>query len=235
MLLDWGGAESTWSAQAASALNNAFSDATTKHAITIVVASGDNGATDGVNGQRTVDFPASSPWVLSVGGTTLNAQGGKILSETVWNAGGTGLGATGGGVSNIFTQPDWQKDAHIPPFFGRTGRGVPDVAADANPGTGYLVRVDGQSMVVGGTTGASPLWAGLIALINQGIGHNIGFADPALYQTIGPSGVLNDITQGNNSVNGVQGCTAGKGWDYCTGWGSPDGVKLMDAFRKLPH
>ena len=235
MVIDWGGPETSWTQAASIALNNALQDATTNHRITVVVACGDSGTTDGVTGTRAVDFPCSSPWVLGVGGTTLKAVGGKMASETVWNDSQSNEGASGGGVSSLFPEPVWQSGAHIPPFFGKSGRGVPDVAANADPKTGYIVRVDGQTTVIGGTTAAAPLWAGLIALINQGIGHNLGFINPPLYQTVGPGGALNDITQGDNTVGSVQGCTAVPGWDYCTGWGSPNGVKLLDAFRRIPQ
>jgi len=230
LLIGWGGPEKSWSAGELKALDDALADAA-NHQITVVVASGDNGATDG-GPSRAVDFPASSPWVLAVGGTRLNVRDGKVISEVVWNATSKGSGATGGGVSDVFHQPDWQSKAHIPPLLGQAGRGIPDVAANADPETGYILRFDGQTTVIGGTSMTAPLWAGLIALLNQGLGRRLGYMNPVLYASVGPSGAFNDITQGNNSTPTVPGCTAGPGWDYCTGWGSPNGSKLLEAFRK---
>ncbi len=148
--------------------------------VTITVAAGDNGSSDGASGNN-VDFPASSPHVLGCGGTTLEGSGTTISSETVWNDGSAG-GATGGGVSNDFALPDWQANAGVPASTSASGgRGVPDVAGDASPETGYNILVDGQQEVVGGTSAVAPLWAGLIALINQQRGTPVGFVNPTLY------------------------------------------------------
>jgi Subtilase family len=228
--IGWGAPEKTWTAGSLHALDDTLHEAATRQ-ITVVVAAGDSGPTDG-SGARAVDYPSSSPWVVSVGGTRLNVRGDKVLSEVVWNQNKESYGATGGGVSHVFPQPDWQFKAHIPPFYGQNGRGIPDVAANGDPSTGYLVRVDGTSTVMGGTTAATALWAGFVALINQGVGRNIGYINPILYQAIGPSPAFNDITVGNNSMPGVEGGKAGPGWDYCTGWGTPNGTKLLEAFRK---
>lgn len=181
--------------------------------ITICAASGDSGATDGdAQGMLTVDFPSSSPFVLGCGGTKLPRQG----SETAWNDGAQG-GATGGGYSTHFTRPDWQTGNT------RTGRGVPDVAGDADPATGYNVTVDGQDTVVGGTSAVAPLWAGLIALVNQSVGRNAGFVNPILYAN---PGALTDIVTGNN--NGYQ---CGPGWDPVTGLGTPKGSAVLAAIK----
>jgi kumamolisin len=165
-----------------------------------------------------VDFPASSPNVLGCGGTELFASGATISSETVWNEGTNS--ATGGGVSSTFPLPDYQKNVKLPAAF----RGVPDVAGDADPNSGYQVRVDGQDMVIGGTSAVAPLWAGLIALINQKLGIPVGFLNPLLYGSLSGKNLFNDITSGNNGAY-----AAGPGWDACTGWGSPDGSKLLKA------
>ena len=92
-----------------------------------------------------------------------------------------------------------------------------------NPGT--------WSTQVGGTSASGPLWAGLITLINQGLGRKVGYINPLLYNKLGPDGVLRDIIEGDNGADGVKGYTAGPGWDACTGWGSPSGRKLLAAFR----
>ena len=150
--------------------------------------------------------------------------GSTIHSETVWNEGSHS--ATGGGVSAFFPLPAYQAHANVPPASGtqHVGRGVPDVAGDADPATGYQVRVDGQNMVIGGTSAVAPLWAGLVALINQKLGHPVGFLNPLLYGALAGRGLLNDITTGNNGAY-----SAKAGWDACTGWGSPNGAKLLQA------
>jgi kumamolisin len=220
--ISWGSAESSWTAQAMSAMDSAFQAAATM-GITVCVASGDNGSSDGQTGDQ-VDFPASSPHALGCGGTSLHASSTAINSEVVWND-GAGGGASGGGVSNFFPTPTWQtgKKAH------KTGgsstalpkRGVPDVAGNADPDTGYNVRIDGTDTVIGGTSAVAPLWAGLIARLNQNLGTPVGFLNPALYDH--PQ-ALRDITQGNNGDY-----EASKGWDACTGLGCPDGQALSGA------
>jgi kumamolisin len=224
--ISWGGPESTWTAQATTNFDAAFADAATL-GITVTVAAGDNGSSDGVtDGLAHVDFPASSPHVLGCGGTALTASGATITSETTWNDGSSG-GATGGGISDVFALPSWQANAGVPHSVNpgaRVGRGVPDVAGDASPETGYQIYVDGQSAVFGGTSAVAPLWAGLVALLNQSLGKPVGFLNAALYA--GKETGLHDITTGNNGAY-----TAGTGWDACTGLGSPDGAKLLAALR----
>jgi len=216
--ISWGGPESAWTQQAMQAFDQAF-QAAAALGVTVCCAAGDNGASDGVNdGQPHVDFPASSPFVLACGGTRVQASGASISNETVWNDGPSG-GATGGGVSRIFAKPTWQSSANVPSTGGPTGgRGVPDVAGDADPATGYDVRVDGVDTVIGGTSAVAPLWAGMIALVNQLKGRSVGYLNPKLYAT---PGSFHDITEGNND-----GFTARPGWDACTGLGSPIGSKL---------
>ncbi len=219
--ISWGGPESGWTKASMTSIDNACKSAGAL-GITITVASGDNGSSDGVSGGgNNVDFPASSPHVLACGGTKLVGSGTKITSEVVWNDGAQG-GATGGGVSNVFALPTWQKNAKVPKPSGKTGgRGVPDVAGDASPTTGYNILVDGSKQVVGGTSAVAPLWAALIARINQQIGKPVGFINPTLYTS--PS-ALHDITSGNNGS-----FKAGPGWDACTGVGSPIGTAVAQA------
>jgi len=218
--ISWGAAEANWTAQAMNAL-----DATCQSAaalgITITVASGDNGSSDGVtDGANHVDFPSSSPHVLACGGTTLKGSNGAITSETVWND--QNGGATGGGVSGTFALPTWQSSADVPkPTSSTGGRGVPDVAGNADPATGYTIRVDGQTMVIGGTSAVAPLWAGLIALANQQNGKTAGFINPAIYATKARP-AFRDITQGDNGA-----FKADSGWDACTGLGSPIAPQLI--------
>ena len=220
--ISWGGPESTWTAQATSALDAACQSAAAL-GITITVASGDNGSSDGVAGTANhVDFPASSPHVLACGGTKLITSGTAITSEVVWNETAANEGATGGGVSTVFPLPAWQDGAGVPAATDAAGgRGVPDVAGDADPETGYEVRVDGQTLVIGGTSAVAPLWAGLIAVANAGSKTTAGFINPLLYAS---KGVARDITTGNNGA-----FAAKAGWDACTGLGSPDVAGLLAA------
>jgi kumamolisin len=218
--ISWGGPESSWTAQAMTALDAACQSAAAL-GITITVAAGDNGSSDGATGNN-VDFPASSPHVLACGGTKLTGSGSTITSEVVWNEQASGEGATGGGVSNVFALPSWQANAKVPAPSGSTGgRGVPDVSGDADPVTGYQVRVDGQSLVIGGTSAVAPLWAGLIALNNQQNGKSAGFIQPQIYAAKAASG-FHDIVSGNNGA-----FSAGPGWDACTGLGSPIGATII--------
>jgi len=224
--ISWGGPEDSWTEQARNAMLAACTDAAAV-GVTVTVAAGDDGATDGVaDKQLHVDLPASLPPVLACGGTRLNASNGKISSEVVWNELANNEGATGGGVSRLFPIPSYQSAAGVPlqPETKFAGRGVPDVAGDADPVTGYLVRVDGKNTVIGGTSAVAPLWAGLIALLNQQLGRPVGFVNPALYK-IGTS-AFRDITTGNND-----GYTAAPKWDACTGLGSPNGTALLKALR----
>jgi kumamolisin len=219
--ISWGGPESSWAQQSLTALDQACQSAAAL-GITITVASGDNGSSDGVtDGANHVDFPASSPHVLGCGGTKLVASGSAISSEVVWNETAANEGATGGGVSAVFALPTWQASSKVPLAGSFAGRGVPDVAGDADPSTGYTVRVDGQTLVIGGTSAVAPLWAGLIALNNAQNKTTAGFLQPIIY-TAKATSAFGDITSGNNGA-----FTAGPGWDACTGLGSPIGTALI--------
>jgi kumamolisin len=149
-----------------------------------------------------------------------------VVSGVVWN-GWPGDGAGGGGISIEFAVPSYQTSVTMPDNVdtGTPGRGVPDVAGDADPQTGYSILVDGNQESVGGTSAVAPLWAGLLALINESLGQPVGFVQPRLYQASSAAG-FHDITQGNNGAY-----TAGPGWDACTGLGSPDGSALVAALR----
>jgi kumamolisin len=227
--ISWGQSEDDWTAQARTAMNTALQDAATL-GVTVTIASGDNGSTDGAgDGALHVDFPASSPFALACGGTTLAGTGSKISSEVVWNETASQEGATGGGVSNAFALPSYQSKVGVPanPETEFVGRGVPDVAGNADPVTGYRVRVDKQNVVVGGTSAVAPLWAALIALINQKLGTPVGFLNPKIYP-LGET-VFHDITSGNNDDSGLGQYSAKAGWDACTGLGSPNGAALLSA------
>lgn len=221
--ISWGAPEVNWTAQAMLALDQAFQEAAAV-GVTVCCAAGDSGSSDGVaDGQPHVDFPASSPFALGCGGTRLSSSGTAITSEAVWND--PGDGATGGGVSRQFALPSWQANAAVPssPKAGFKGRGVPDVAGDASPASGYSVLVDGLSTTLGGTSAVAPLWAALCALINQRKGKPVGYLNPVLYRLMG-QGAFHEITQGNNGAY-----SAGPGWNPCTGLGTPNGTQLMNA------
>ena len=224
--ISWGAAEVNWTQQSLNAFNQAFQAAATM-GVTVCVAAGDSGSSDGVtDGKVHVDFPASSPYALACGGTKLNVdKTGRRTDEIVWHESNTS--ATGGGISDIFPLPQYQTKAQIPVSIdsNKRGRGVPDIAADADPVTGYNVLVDGRQMIIGGTSAVAPLTAGLIALINQKLNRNVGFINPKLYDN---PNVCYDITQGNNITAGQKGYNAGVGWDACCGNGVLNGVELMD-------
>ncbi len=232
--ISWGGAESTWTNQSLQGYDQAFQDASLL-GVTVCCASGDDGSVDGqTDGKAHVDFPSSSPHVLACGGTRLESTGGKIQNEVVWNH-GPGLGASGGGVSDFFPLPDFQKNATVPVSVNPThfqGRGVPDVSGDADPATGYQIRVDGKDAVFGGTSAVAPLWAALIALMNQHLKAPAGYLNPVIYGPLtgGPIKGFRDIVSGNNGAY-----TAGPGWDACTGLGSPDGTALQAALATRAH
>ncbi|MGN6378732.1 MAG: S53 family peptidase [Gaiellales bacterium] len=220
--ISWGMAEENWSEQTRNEMDQAFQDAGTL-GITVTAASGDDGSTDNQpQGAPHVDYPAASPWVLGCGGTQLEAANGTISAETVWDDLSANGGASGGGISHLYSQPDWQSANKVQRAdTGGEGRGVPDVAGNACPSTGYKVRVDGQDTVVGGTSAVAPLWAALTARLTQGLNTSIGFMQPFLAAR---SGWSRDITEGSNGAY-----DAGAGWDPCTGWGSPNGQAIMSA------
>ena len=222
--ISWGGPETAWTAQARNALNSACQDASTM-GVTVLAASGDDGSSDGsTSGTPTVDFPAASPYVVGCGGTKLKISGSAISSESAWNDLSANEGATGGGVSEVFALPTYQQTAKVPKAPNNfVGRGVPDVAGNADPETGYNVIVDGQQTVIGGTSAVAPLWAGLFALINQSLGANVGYVNALLYSAKAEA-TFHDVTAGNNGNY-----SAGPGWDACTGLGTPNGAALLAA------
>jgi kumamolisin len=237
--ISWGQSEDSWTAQGRIAMDAAIADAAAM-GITVCVASGDNGSGDAVSdGQSHVDFPASSPHALGCGGTKLiaNPSTGVISSEVVWNETAANEGAGGGGVSDHFAVPSFQANAGVPARVARSaavseaaaaagGRGVPDVAGNADPVTGYQVFSGGQAQVVGGTSAVAPLWAALVSRLAEATGQRFGLIQTLLYAGISPGTAVdgfNDITSGNNSAY-----AAGPGWDACSGLGSPDGTALLN-------
>src|SRR5205807_1982019 len=210
-----------WTAQVMDEVDLMFKEAANL-GITVIVAAGDDGSEDNIDdGVPHVNYPASSPYVLSCGGTTLIAQNGQRQSEVVWGFGarsdGRGHGSTGGGISQHFPRPSWQAQAGIEPHPGTgfAGRGLPDVAADADGRTGYWMLIGGEMQPNGGTSAAAPLWAALIARINQKLGSSqrVGYFNPLLYASLGAGGAFHDITAGSNDTHGSLGAySARAGW-----------------------
>jgi subtilase family serine protease len=227
------------------------------HHVTVVAATGDAGAAgepcaliDALSGgvsssftpRKEVVLVASDPLVLSAGGTTLDASRttGAWIGETTWGLPdgdpGTGFQASGGGFSHLFRRPSYQNDvAGIGAY-----RGVPDVAADANPNTGFPVVTsnNGPGYTIsahGGTSASAPTWAGIIALADQYAGHHLGLVNSAIYQIARSAHyhqAFHDITAGNANTaefprGTITGYRAAPGWDPVTGWGSPNAQVLV--------
>lgn len=233
-----------WSQAALTAINERLSAAATL-GITVCVSSGDDGSGDQMPGHRAhVDFPSSSPFVLSVGGTMITGGPSSALEQAWWQPPGrrtrAGGGSTGGGVSVLFARPDWQ-DVKVQSLNPGSidGRVMPDIAALAGPPF-YDLTLLGQDSPNGGTSASAPLWASLIARINAALpaGNRQRFATPLLYQAgangqpRGRSG-CRDITLGQNASHPDPGvgyqCQAG--YDAVTGWGTPDGGALLQALQ----
>jgi kumamolisin len=243
--ISWGFAEDAdiWTTQAMTQVNEALK-AAALIGMTVCVAAGDDGSSDGItDGMAHADFPSSSPYVLAVGGTTIPRKKGNG-GDIVWKE-GDGLrahrgGSTGGAVSAVFPRPSWQSAITIDPVNPGAieGRVIPDLSANADwNASPYLLVVDGQAQPNGGTSAATPLVASMIALINAGrpAGKPVGYLTPVLYQggangggTIGQIGCV-DVTSGNNVTDKVGGFSAGPGYDAASGWGVPDGQKLAAA------
>ena len=224
LAISWGSAERFWNAGVRDATEAALADAV-QASMTVIVAAGDELASGGLlDGTANVFYPASSPHVLSCGGTRALLDQRGLASEEAWNDGTAG---TGGGISQIFPVPTFQSNVALPPSAngGGAGRGVPDVAGAAAGTPGYRIVLDGREIVKDGTSAVAPLWAALIALANAGRGSPVGFVNPTLYSD--PS-LFRVVTAGNNRVNGV-GYDAGPGWNACTGLGTPKGAEIIAA------
>jgi kumamolisin len=254
--ISWGSPEAEWTGQTLNAFDEAFADAAAL-GITVFAASGDQGSADRLQYVRTstgqlrpnpaydgkahANFPSSSPNVTACGGTRLIADGGAIANETAWND-GDGW-ATGGGVSDIFAVPSWQQDVGIPTSINpgeRVGRGVPDVAGDADINTGYKIFVDGKEATIGGTSAVAPLWAGITARLNQADGRPVGFLNPKIYSATAKA-CFRPVTQGDNAISAsgeqpeTRGYDAGPGWNACTGLGTPVGMELRELLAGAVH
>ena len=229
----WGLCEPYEGSSAAQAENTLYQEAATQGQ-SIFSAAGDDGSSDcSTRGGLAVDDPASQPYVTGVGGTDLTSL---TPAETVWNGGCSSACAGGGGISTFWQMPSWQQGNGVingnssgSPCGATTGsycREVPDVTASADPSNGYRVYYKGSWIAIGGTSGAAPLWASLVALINSGCAP-LGFLNPRLYQY--PAD-LHDITSGNNHISRFVAAgdyTASTAYDLASGLGSPNAVSLF--------
>ena len=200
--ISWGQCETSSASSTMSSTDSALAQGTAE-GISFYSASGDSGSDDCGDGTTAVDYPASSPDVSGVGGTTLTVSGGAWSSESAWSG-------SGGGVSAVYSNRD-----------------VPDVSADADPNTGYAIYSAGSWVEYGGTSCAAPVWSGLTALFDAKSGSNAGNLDSAFATVGGGSSygsAFNDITSGSNGAY-----SAGTGYDEVTGWGSPQGAGLYTA------
>ncbi len=232
--ISWGGPESTSDQQGINAFHEIFVAAAAA-GVTVCVASGDHGTADldaqDWDNKIHVDHPAVDDLVLGCGGTQITAQG----ADVVWNDGtpfdvnvpGGGGWASGGGISEVFAVPSYQTTANLPVSIdsGKSGRGVPDIAMSA---TNYFTRVDSSEGASGGTSAVAPLMSALVVLLNQAKKKNVGFLNPFLYANVA-KGVVHDVTVGTNAItNTVKGYNAGRGWDACSGLGTPDGTAILN-------
>jgi kumamolisin len=223
----WGAPEDRWTPAAMNAMDRAFQMGAVRGMVHSVAA-GDNGSTDARgDGRQHADHPASAPHAVGCGGTRLLAERGSRVSEEAWNELSAGQGATGGGVSEHFAVPRYQSGAGLRPTSandGTAGRGVPDVAGNADPLTGYVIHHRGLDSVVGGTSAVAPLWTALFAAVSASTGHRLGNVLPALYgaRAVG----FTDVTTGDNGAY-----RADRGWDPAPGLGVPSGRGLCAALK----
>lgn len=231
--ISWGVTEDWWRLEAIQTLNKLF-EAASRLGITVCAASGDDGCATDVDGHCRVVFPASSPFVLACGGTHFAPDGVEI----VWNE-GSGC-ASGGGISDRISRPSWQPritevpSSHLPsrrdPSFD--GRQLPDVSGLA--GHSFNVYAGGiYRNFVGGTSAVAPLWSALIARMNEGLRNRgfppVGHFHPRLYREQVIQNSFRSVTSGHNDPFVRKGYVAHQGWNFCAGWGSPDGMKLLEA------
>jgi subtilase family serine protease len=227
----WGICEADQSPTTAAAESTLFQEAAAQGQ-TILASTGDLGSNDCSDHRQSVDDPASQPWVTGVGASSIHATG-----ETVWN---NSYGATGGGVSTVWARPAYQAAAAQSESSvscgaaGTTCREVPDVTANGDPNTGYVIYYNGQWNTMGGTSISTPTWAALTALADSSpacAGHPVGFANPALYKLAGTAYGANfgDVTSGANGYDNVTGFSAGRGYDMASGLGTPNARSIVPA------
>jgi len=218
----------TWSQAAIDAVSATFQDAAML-GITVFAATGDYGSSCGQgDGMAHVLYPGSDPWLTACGGTSISNVSGNTFTEDTW-------ASTGGGISVIFPKPTWQAWAGIPASAnpgGHIGRGIPDVAGNADPSSGYeLILYGSPNGPWGGTSAVAPLYAALVALLNANMGEPVGYMNYNLYSFAGTN-VYRDIHDGiSNASGGAPGYKSGPGWDACTGFGSVNGTALWYALE----
>lgn len=233
--ISWAGSELGYAQQEIMELNNVFHEAALK-GITVVGASGDNGALNNKQ-YANVNVPVNSPYVLACGGTQTYITDDKIASETVWNESTSQSQiASGGGFSQRIAEHQYQavtskqyieQFPQFEPYYSAGGRGIPDISANAADASGYSIVFQGKWVKIGGTSLATPLWAALIARMNQNLGYRLGFINPYLYQLKGVA-AFHQILEGNNNLY-----IAAEGWNPCTGLGTPNGEALMQAIESI--
>jgi subtilase family serine protease len=217
----------TWSQAAINAVSTTFQEAASL-GVTVFAASGDDGTNCQIgDGKAHVLYPASDPWVTACGGTTIEGVSGSSFTQATWNDNG----ATGGGISYAFGLPSWQNGMGVPASAngdGRQGRGIPDVAGNADPSSGYTLVLNGApDGPIGGTSAVAPLYVGLVALLNAKLSEPLGYVNPDLYSLSGKN-VFREIADGqSNATGGAPGYTSVPGWNACTGLGSIDGNALL--------
>ena len=220
----------TWTRSAMDAVSATFEEAAAL-GVTVLAASGDFGTDNGIgDGHAHMLYPGSDPYVTSCGGTTLKDISGSRFTEVLWSD--PKMGASGGGVSAYFDPPSWQAGVDVPASVedGHHGRGLPDIAGNADPGSGYTLVLYGKNTrhPIGGTSATAPLYAGLVALINAQLKIRLGYLNPTLYE-LAASGIYRDVTCcGTNAWADAPGYHVGKGWDATTGFGSVRGTALLD-------
>ncbi|KAH7054788.1 peptidase S53 propeptide [Linnemannia elongata] len=224
--ISWGTSEDYLSKRALRAFHHVFLDAA-RMGITICVASGDHGTANAPledwDRHLHVDHPSSDPYVLSCGGTQIGKHGDVVWNEVF----GGDCWTSGSGISRSYPVPFYQSKANLPVSIAnsRAGRGVPDIAMSA---TNYYVRVDSTEMTTSGTSAVAPLMAALVARLNQAKGKRVGFLNPFLYARAPPD-IVCDVTIGNNGHpdGDYGGYQAARGWDACTGLGTPNGSVIL--------
>jgi kumamolisin len=223
----------SWTQAAIDAVSATFEEAAAL-GITVFAASGDHGSSCGLGDKKAhVIYPGSDPWITSCGGTVLENVSGAAFTQGTWND--NNGWATGGGISDIFVPPpQWQSTVKLPSSVndGHQGRGIPDVAGNADSASGYNLIVGGNGTgAVGGTSAVAPLYAGLAALLNAKLGAPVGFLNATLYNLPGIcQGVSDNVS---NATNAAPGYSAVAGWNACTGLGSINGSALMTALAGL--
>jgi len=229
----------TWSLAAIKAVNTTFQEAAAL-GVTVLVSAGDHGSDCGIGDKKAhVLYPGSDIYVTSCGGTSISNVSGSTFTEHVWND-NDDTWITGGGISDIFQPPNfplpiWQNWANIPGSAndGHKGRGIPDIAGNADGASGYELFLNGANIgAIGGTSATAPLYAALAALMNAGLGEPVGYLNPNLYAV--PNYVYRDINDGiSNARAGAPGYKSGPGWDACTGRGVVNGTALQLALSGM--